>query len=348
MGLSSEQAQAIDAYLNDVNRVLLALTAPENAALTIEKLRQRIYTALDNGHSDRDEAVRMILQRLGDPIQLGVRLARTWGTNEKEVTPPEFPAEKDRNADTEAGPQAGPVISDRDGANARSGSAGRISRSAPSADAVSAAKEEKKGDAPASAQDSQRSEGSRQKPKAPIWLGVCLALWTVWGVPTWVSRPLLTVIGLFLWPAALPAYMALYWWLRWTGKLAGSGKVRWFHLVLDPVAVIFLVCVLYGISRAAGEGLDWLALRYLDHTLMDRMGPWNWLEPWRDTLFTVALLYAIPPAVLGAMPVSPGWSVSLRRFAFALVALYGLVVFAWIASIIAGSAIQVAHLLTGR
>lgn len=159
---------------------------------------------------------------------------------------------------------------------------------------------------------------------------------------------MLALVGLVFWPAALPLYTLAYWALRAAGKDVPKGQIRIVRLMLDPLMVGVLCGLLYAGGFWAMRGLDWVSLRYLDHPILDRLGAWNWLEPWQHTMLAVALAYAVPPAMLGAMPVSDSWSSSLRRFALALAALYGLAVAAGVASQIAGSAVQMSQLLTGK
>ncbi|HOK89583.1 MAG TPA: hypothetical protein PK379_06120 [Candidatus Hydrogenedentes bacterium] len=341
MGLSAEQHREIEGYLAEVTRVLQALTSPEKTSLTINKLRERIYAALSNGYAAREDAARVVLERLGDPIRLGVRLARTWGSEEMGPQPPELPAViQDRSvapyAPPTRSPDGMPGVSPGDTGPERS--VAPLPREAGS---------EKQAIAAASESDQGR-EMPRRGTRAPMWLGICAWLDNEKRVPVWVTRPLLVLIGLAGWPVALPLYVAGYWGLRLSGENVPGGRIRLVRLVVDPMVVAVLCGLLYATGWWALYGVDWAASRFLGHPMLDRLGSWNWLGPWQVTFLLVTLAYTLPLAVLGAMPVSDGWSASMRRFTLALVALYGLTVFAGMASLVAGSAFQVAQVLMGK
>ena len=339
MGLSAEQEREIEAYLGEVTRVLQSLTDPERTALTVTKLRERIQTALSNGSASRDDAVRMILDRLGDPIRLGVRLARTWGSEETGPQPPELPAIIQGRPVTGADPSDRREVSRGMASPGESDKALTVASGSLEADLRPRNLENA---------DKRPADGQRRKTRTPVWLGLCAWLNNEKGIPVWISRPLLVLVGLAGWPLMLSVYVLAYWAIRLSGGNTPGGRVRMIRLILDPLLVGGLCGLLYAAGQGALRGLDWVSLRYLDHTMLDRLGAWNWLEPWQHAMLAVALAYAIPPAILGAMPVSGNWSSSLRRFALALAALYGLAVVAGIACLIAGSSVQMSVLLMGK
>lgn len=339
MGLSAEQEREIEAYLDEVNRVLHSLTDPEKAALTVTKLRQRIQTALANGYASRDEAVRVLLERLGDPIRLGVRLARTWGSEETGPQPPELPAVIREQPATDA-----------DAPDPRGTS--RAAHPIGEADEVPAfpAGLPEVPPKPTGIEKGHElpSDRERRRTRSAVWLGLCAWLSNQQGVPVWICRPMLALVGLMFWPVALPLYMLAYGALRAAGKDVPRGEIRILRLMLDLLTVGGLCVLLYATGFWAMRGMDWASMRYLDHPMLDRLGSWNWLEPWQHMMLATAVAYAAPPTILAAMPVSDGWSSSLRRFALALAALYGLAVSAGLASLIAGSAVQMSQLLMGK
>jgi hypothetical protein len=74
----------------------------------------------------------------------------------------------------------------------------------------------------------------------------------------------------------------------------------------------------------------------------DLPGDWAWLA-WRgDSLFTWALLLALPVAALSALPVPAAWAATLRKVAWALVAVYAVALCFGLACYFVGTAVALA------
>lgn len=168
-----------------------------------------------------------------------------------------------------------------------------------------------------------------------VWLGVCHSVGERFGVGTLAVRAMFLIFGVLTGPLALLAYLLAYGEGVYVSNTIRPEPVSWPRVALRMGGVfVGLIALRIG----AGYALD--AIRYglerFANRPMPPLGSWGWLQYEAGGLFTLALLCALPLALLSALPVPPGWDHTLKRCAQAVVALYGIVLSFGIAGVIVG------------
>jgi phage shock protein PspC (stress-responsive transcriptional regulator) len=190
-----------------------------------------------------------------------------------------------------------------------------------------------------------------------VWLGVCADLAKRFGLEPRYLRLGVLALGVFLTiiyalaqlvlaPFLLIAYLAAYFVIRlakpvserrpidYWGLLNGAGLTLLLLMGLEALAQLLLLAVPAVYARLTASPLD------LERT-------WRWLELRHLQLFTHAVLVVTPFAVLGRLPVPPGWDKTLTKTAQAFTALYALALAYGIALLLTGAIIEASQYVTG-
>jgi phage shock protein PspC (stress-responsive transcriptional regulator) len=178
-----------------------------------------------------------------------------------------------------------------------------------------------------------------------VWLGVCGGLALRLGLEPWVIRALAVLAGI-TGPLAILAYLGVYLFLYNTsGPYAGPPIAK--GRAAARTTGTFIAALLVHLAAVYGLRLIYFAHEQLLHRAVPPLGTWAWLETDEGELFFWAVVICTPLAALSAMPLPNAWDVSLKRFAQALLALYGVTVSFGLASAIAGIILNSVQEFTG-
>jgi len=187
---------------------------------------------------------------------------------------------------------------------------------------------------------------SKDAGDAPIWLGVCVHWADQLGVPLAGLRALCVAAGVITGPLAISAYIAAYavrWWSlpKDTRPAIAWPRVGW------NVFTAFVIAIL--LARA-GSFFLWAVdtgyERVFDETIPS-LGSWGWIKGSAPGYYTLAILCAVPLAVLSGLPLANGWDYSIKRLYLALLTLYGVMLSYGAASYIVGIALQLSDQFGG-
>ena len=202
--------------------------------------------------------------------------------------------------------------------------------------------------AAAALMSAERFTGSRAGDLGdPRWLGVCLHFAERSGIPPWALRAASVAAGVVVAPAALTAYVVLYFVLRLGGAFAEEQpRIRWFRMAGGVLAGVAICAVLHVAAGYALFGVEWAVREGLKQE-MPPLGGWGWFVEERALLLAGTLACAVPVFVLGGLPMVNGWDATLRRCGQAVLALYAVVVSFGLASVVAGVAVNWVRGLAG-
>jgi phage shock protein PspC (stress-responsive transcriptional regulator) len=188
-----------------------------------------------------------------------------------------------------------------------------------------------------------RDDAEQPRGTDRVWLGVCLAASRQFGFEVRYVRVGAVLLGLVLplLPFVLLAYLGCYAVLHYAGELPEAKPVDWWGFAKVVGGVFAGILALHLLGILALEGVQRLVFRFLQ-TQPQLPGEWAWLA-WRGgSLFLWAMLITLPLAALSALPVPPLWRGTLRKVAYATVALYAVALCFGVACYLVGTAVALA------
>ncbi len=195
-------------------------------------------------------------------------------------------------------------------------------------------------DAPPAAGTIRRRKRARRNEIAESrWLGVCAVLAAETGVAVGAVRGLFFVLGLVTWPIALWIYIGVYFAQVLAGRDAGDEGPNGSRVVVAVLGALAWIAILFAI----GWGVQWIGAlmfeRFLDKQLL--ADAWVWLPRYQIVMLLGATTLAIPLTILGALPLTNGWDLTLKKYGQVVIAIYGAALMIGVICMAVGATMQV-------
>lgn len=178
------------------------------------------------------------------------------------------------------------------------------------------------------------------------WLGVCGGIAARFGLESWMVRALFFIFAIPAAPLVIVVYFGLYCWMYFASDRT---KLPRFNVFLPVWRLVYTVGILYAMHYAAVQIREFIFFAHEAYLKRDvpPLGDWDWIMLWNDSFSSWALTIGVPFALLSGTPLRGGWSESLKRIPWALMALYFISISFGIASILVGIILDFVDEFTG-
>ncbi len=311
MELTQNQELYISQYIDKIEEKIGDQLSPKQRERALSRLRARIDDKIsaEPSSSIEDAELLNLLHKMGQPETQAAILVRVWGDIPGSFT-------------------ASTVLPATSASETSDGQGGVVPQAVTS-------------------EASSTGEGKTPttETRGPVWLGVALYISSWSGLPVWLVRFLIFLLGVFTGPVALLLYVILFLALRICGCVQSPAPFHPFRIILHPaltggILTLFHFGGIYGI-----RGIYMAHQKYLGRPVPE-LNEWAWLESEALYLYIGALVLLLPLSLLSAMPMANAWDYSLKRLTQAGVVLYAITLSFGLGFFITGIILNFVHEFT--